>query len=69
VFNITIAEARCYFANGVLVHNCDALSWAVRLTLSRAPPREAAPPEPKSWKDKLRMVMKGSFTGSGHMAA
>jgi predicted phage terminase large subunit-like protein len=37
----------------------DSLSWAVRLTLSRAPPREAAPPDPKSWKDKLWMVMKG----------
>jgi hypothetical protein len=26
VFNLTVEGAHCYYANGVLVHNCDALS-------------------------------------------
>ena len=67
VFNITVAEAHCYFANGVLVHNCDSLAWAVRLTLARAAPRDVRPtPKLKSWKDKLPGM--GSRGGS-HMAA
>lgn len=66
VFNITVADAHCYYANDVLVHNCDALAWAVRLTLSRAAPRAAeVRPKMKSWKDKLR----GSVKGGSHMAA
>ncbi len=34
VFNLQIEGARCYFANGVLVHNCDALVQAL-LTLDK----------------------------------
>lgn len=26
VYNLTVADAHCYFANGILVHNCDCLS-------------------------------------------
>lgn len=26
VYNLTVANAKCYFANGVLVHNCDSTS-------------------------------------------
>lgn len=29
VFNITVEEENEYYANGVLVHNCDALVWAM----------------------------------------
>jgi len=29
VYNLTVADAHEYFANGVLVHNCDALVWAL----------------------------------------
>jgi hypothetical protein len=29
VFNITVEEVNEYYANGVLVHNCDALVWAM----------------------------------------
>lgn len=29
VYNITVEDAHCYFANGVLVHNCDALVQAL----------------------------------------
>jgi predicted phage terminase large subunit-like protein len=44
----------------------DAVSWAVRLTLDRAPPRApGAPKKPPSWKDKLF----GSKSGRSHMAA
>jgi predicted phage terminase large subunit-like protein len=30
VFNLTVEGAHCYYANGVLVHNCDATSQAIR---------------------------------------
>lgn len=43
----------------------DSLSWSVRLTLTRTPPREKARPKEKSWKDKLRKM---THAGS-HMAA
>lgn len=29
VYNLTVANERCYFANSVLVHNCDAVSQAL----------------------------------------
>lgn len=29
VYNLTVAGARCYYANGVLVHNCDTVSGAL----------------------------------------
>lgn len=66
VFNITVADAHCYYANDILVHNCDSLAWAVRLTLSRAAPREQrVTPKLKSWKDRLS----GGARGGSHMAA
>lgn len=66
VFNITVADAHCYYANDVLVHNCDSLAWAIRLTLTRAAPRAIETrPKMKSWKDKLI----GSSRGGSHMAA
>lgn len=66
VFNITVFDAHCYYANDVLVHNCDSLAWAVRLTLTRAAPRAIETrPKMKSWKDKLI----GSSRGGSHMAA
>ena len=67
VFNITVADAHCYYANDVLVHNCDSLAWAVRLTLSRAAPRDARPqPKLPSWKDKLKGH---GGKGASHMCA
>ena len=30
VYDLTVADEHCYFANGILVHNCDALSQALR---------------------------------------
>lgn len=66
VFNITVADAHCYYANDILVHNCDSLAWAVRLTLSRAAPRAIETrPKLKSWKDRLS----GGARGGSHMAA
>jgi hypothetical protein len=29
VYNLTVEGENEYFANGVLVHNCDALVWAL----------------------------------------
>lgn len=26
VYNLSVSDAKCYFANGILVHNCDAIS-------------------------------------------
>jgi predicted phage terminase large subunit-like protein len=30
VYNLTVKDAHCYYANGVLVHNCDSVSMAIR---------------------------------------
>jgi hypothetical protein len=30
VYNLTVEGAHCYYANGVLVHNCDSTSQAIR---------------------------------------
>ena len=73
VYNLTVADSHTYFANGVLVHNCDSLSWCVRLSLLRRAPRDATPqPAFKSWKDKLRLMAgQSEYTGrdAGHMSA
>jgi hypothetical protein len=29
VYNLSVAEAKCYFANGFLVHNCDSMIMAL----------------------------------------
>ena len=55
VFNLTVEDTHCYYANGILVHNCDALSWVTRLTLSRAAPTPVVRNDKiKSWKDRLK---------------
>ena len=66
VFNISVDEAECYYAAGILVHNC---AWAVRLTLSHAAPRDPAPKRrgPESWKKRLERELMGG--GGGHMAS
>lgn len=56
-----------HFPAGKHDDQVDSLSWAVRLTLSRAAPREKRPePKMESWKDKLPGMMR---TRGGHMAA
>jgi hypothetical protein len=30
VYNLTVEGAHCYFANGILTHNCDTVSMAMR---------------------------------------
>ena len=30
VYNLTVEGEHCYFANGVLTHNCDTVSMAMR---------------------------------------
>jgi len=47
----------------------DSISWAVRLTLTRTPPREARQPQHKSWRDKLKAHMAGVHGGGTHMSA
>ena len=34
VYNLTVADAKCYYANGILVHNCDALSYIDQLAVT-----------------------------------
>jgi hypothetical protein len=47
----------------------DAIAWAVRLTLTRTPPREVKPAQHKSWRDKLKAHMVGASGGGTHMSA
>lgn len=62
VYNLTVDDAHVYYANGVLVHNCDALSWAVQLAIGTQPPRKAKVKPHKSWLDTLNLTgAKGSF--------
>lgn len=65
VYNLTVERAECYYANGVLVHNC---AWLTRLVLSRQAPRLKKPKEQRSWKDRLKGIMNGT-KGASHMAA
>ena len=37
----------------------DAMAWAVRLCMDKAPPRPPDPPQMPSWKDKLEVSGKG----------
>jgi hypothetical protein len=37
VYNLTVANQPEYFANGVLVHNCDALVWALTDLMLKRP--------------------------------
>ena len=30
VYNLTVEGAHCYYANGVLVHNCDTVSMGLK---------------------------------------
>ena len=48
VANLTIHEAKCFYANGILVHNCDVLSLTGRMLdrLVRAKPPPPPPPDP-----------------------
>lgn len=56
-----------HFPAGKHDDQVDALSWAVRLTLTRAAPRREEPKPMKSWKDKLNGMLNGK--GGSHMAA
>lgn len=46
----------------------DSLAWVVRLILRKHPPRIKAPPQLKSWKDKLKGIMRGQ-AGNSHMSS
>lgn len=67
VYNISVEEAECYYANGVLVHNCDSISWACNMIVNKAPPKPDKPVSNlKSWRDSINKLSDGSV---GHMAA
>ena len=57
------------FPNGKHDDQVDSLSWAVRMTLNHAAPRDPAPKPrgPESWKTRLAREIAGA--GGGHMAS
>jgi predicted phage terminase large subunit-like protein len=63
VYNLTVDDVECFYANDVLVHNC---AWLVRLSLNHRAPAAPAPKKMKSWKDQLRGLVRGA---AGHMSA
>ena len=59
-----------HFPAGKHDDQIDSLAWAVRLTLTRAAPRDVQPkPKVKSWKDKLGAYVSGNARGGSHMAS
>ena len=59
-----------HFPAGKHDDQIDSLAWAVRLTLTRAAPRDVQPkPKVKSWKDNLGAYVSGNARGGSHMAS
>ena len=57
-----------YFPAGKHDDQVDSLAWTIRLTLSRAAPRQRdTAPKMKSWKDGLSKFLPG--TGGSHMCS
>ncbi len=54
VYNLTVAHAHTYFANGILVHNCDALVHAVMAVID-------ATTGPAATAAEIEQVMLGSY--------
>lgn len=59
VYNLCVRDIPVYFANGILVHNCDALAYIGLLLDEFVTPRIQAPAKQKSWRDKLDHYVKG----------
>lgn len=68
VYNLTVEGEHVYFANGILTHNCDAMSWIGQMLSLLVRPRETKAPPKKSWKDKLGKLVKGGGRKS-HLAS
>lgn len=67
VYNLRVGENPVFYANGILVHNCDALAWACNLIVNKQPPQGInVQPKLKSWKDKINSYGMGDVS---HMAA
>lgn len=50
VFDLTVEGEHCYYANGILVHNCDAMSQALRY-LRDAGWLNIDPPPPEAYDE------------------
>ncbi len=61
----TVRNEMLRFPAGVNDDCVDSAAWMAQMTVDSAPPKEAKPPPPKSWKDKLKI----GNNGSSHMAA
>jgi hypothetical protein len=53
VYNLSVEGAECYFANGVLVHNCDAMTLALMRIRKGGLLRLASDPE-DNWEPPRR---------------
>jgi len=63
----TLQKEMLRFPAGKHDDQVDALSWAIRLTLSKSAPRLKEPKKLKSWRDALSAMMGGK--SGGHMSA
>lgn len=57
-----------FFPGGKHDDIVDALAWCVRLILSREPPKQVLPKQPKSWRDNLNQYAEGEM-GISHMCS
>jgi predicted phage terminase large subunit-like protein len=65
VYNLTVEDEHAYYANDILTHNCDALSWAVNMCVDKPPPRAPEAKKGESWRDRLER----GTVGGGFMSA
>jgi len=59
VYNLTVEGSHTFFANGILVHNCDSLAWIGLMLSSIVAPRKVKGAPNKSWRDRLSKFSMG----------
>lgn len=58
VYNLTVDRHHCYFANGILTHNCDALAWLGNMLMDYGIVNQKVV-KVKSFRDKLQKMTRG----------
>ena len=64
VYNLTVADTHTYVANGIVTHNCDALSWIYLMLENMRTPYLPVAKKKKGWRDKMRSKRTSSGSGS-----
>ena len=59
VYNFEVADVHCYFANGVLVHNCDAMTLGLMRIRKGGLLRLAG--DKVDWDENLSLPMKRAY--------